>query len=484
MEIVQPPRRLNHAPIFQVLFNWDEDWASVSSSGGVEVAALATSYEVSRFDLELNLSERNGSLHGMLIYATALFDESTMERHVGYLQAFLRAMVADSDQAVAGIDLLSAEERRLQLETWNATAAPYAQERCIHQLFEDQVRKSPEAPAVVHEDRVLSYGELNAEANRLAHHLVGLGVVADARVAICVERSAAMVIGLLAILKAGGAYVPLDPAYPSERLSQIVTDASPSLVLIDRAGREALGEAALAGRTLVDLEPLREGRATVWSFEAVEDPQVEGLTSRQLAYVIYTSGSTGRPKGVMVEHGALVNFHQVDAGDIVSDWINSYASVCNASFSFDVSVMGFLPLTVQHGLKLIGSAGGAKDRRRLIGDSARTGVSTAIRRQPSMLKALIGEGCGGWSIHVTVMWSASGDRRYPRSRCRGCRRSRRALHNLYGPTEATIDVTVEMSDWHDGAIAHRLGVRLRTRGFICWTKGVSPCRWERLGSCT
>ena len=104
--------------------------------------------------------------------------------------------------------------------------------------------------------------------------------------------------------------VPLDPAYPSERLSQIVTDASPSLVLIDRAGREGLGETALAGRTLVDLEPLREGTATVWSFEAAVDPQVGGLTSRHLAYVIYTSGSTGTPKGVMVEHHSLVNFHQ------------------------------------------------------------------------------------------------------------------------------------------------------------------------------
>ena len=379
VEIVQPPRRLNHTPIFQALFNWRNNEVSLPDFAGVQVSVAATAYGVLKFDLELYLSELDGQIVGSLAYATALFDRSTMERHVGYLQALLRAMVADSDQAVAGIDLLScggaqvavgdvecdrcavcagalhppvvrgsgteeprgagggargssaelwgvecggqpaalvlpAEERRLQLETWNATAAPYAQERCIHQLFEEQVRKSPEAPAVVHEDRVLSYGELNAEANRLAHHLVGLGVVADARVAICVERSAAMVIGLLAILKAGGAYVPLDPAYPSERLSQIVTDASPSLVLIDRAGREALGEAALAGRTLVDLEPLREGRATVWSLQVVEDPQVEELTSRHLAYVIYTSGSTGTPKGVMVEHGAVCQSPDVDAG--------------------------------------------------------------------------------------------------------------------------------------------------------------------------
>ena len=222
-------------------------------------------------------------------------------------------MVSDSEQPVAAIELLSEAERRLQLERWNATAAEYPQDRCIHELFEEQVRKSPEARAVVHEDRVLSYSELNAQANRLAHYLIGLGVGPDDRVAICVERSAAMVIGLLAILKAGGAYVPLDPAYPSERLSQIVGDAAPSLLLIDAAGRAALGGAASSGWTLVDLEPLHkgEGSATAWSSQPAENAQVPGLTSRHLAYVIYTSGSTGTPKGVMVEHRVAINFAMV-----------------------------------------------------------------------------------------------------------------------------------------------------------------------------
>ena len=270
------------------------------------------------------------------------------DRICGYMQQALASLVealeTSPETPIGALNVLPAEERRLQLETWNATAAPYAQERCIHQLFEDQVRKSPEAPAVVHEDRVLSYGELNAEANRLAHHLIGLGVVADARVAICVERSAAMVIGLLAVLKAGGAYVPLDPAYPSERLSQIVTDASPSLVLIDRAGRGALGEAALAGRTLVDLEPLREGRSTVRSFEAVEDPQVEGLTSRHLAYVIYTSGSTGTPKGVMVEHQQVANFLSAMASILAIEPSDSWLAV--TSIAFDIAGLElYLPLT-------------------------------------------------------------------------------------------------------------------------------------------
>src|SRR5205085_7098847 len=142
----------------------------------------------------------------------------TIQRQIGYLLTMLKAMVADSSQAVAGIDLVSPEERTL-LDIWNATDADYARHVCVQQLFEEQARRTPEARAVVCEDQFISYEDLNAEANRLAHHLVLLGVKPDDRVAICVERSVAMVIGVLAIIKAGGAYVPIDPAYPSERLA-------------------------------------------------------------------------------------------------------------------------------------------------------------------------------------------------------------------------------------------------------------------------
>ena len=172
-----------------------------------------------------------------------------------------------------------------------------------------------------------------------------------------------MVIGLLAILKAGGAYVPLDPAYPSERLGRIVTDASPSLVLIDRAGREALGEAVSADQRLVDLEPLQEGRATVWSLQAVEDPQVEGLTSRQLAYVIYTSGSTGTPKGVMGLHSPVIN---------LIEWVNSRFKVgpedvvlLTSSLSFDLSVYDIFGLLAAGGSIYVASDDEVTDPQRL-----------------------------------------------------------------------------------------------------------------------
>ncbi|MQU78322.1 amino acid adenylation domain-containing protein, partial [Sinorhizobium medicae] len=200
---------------------------------------------------------------------------------------------------------LPPEERTYLLEDLNRTAAAYPSELCIHQLFEAQVQKAPEAVAVVHEGERLSYGELNGRANRLAHHLIGLGVRPDQPVAICLERSPAMVVGLLAILKAGGAYVPLDPAYPGPRLNQVLADAAPRLLLCDAAGRAALAPEALVDVTMVDLETATPVWAELPAFDP--EPRALGLTARHLAYIIYTSGSTGTPKGVMVEHRGVVN---------------------------------------------------------------------------------------------------------------------------------------------------------------------------------
>ncbi|WP_225709767.1 AMP-binding protein, partial [Bradyrhizobium cenepequi] len=226
---------------------------------------------------------------GTLDYATALFDQATIERQRGYLLALLRAMVADAQQPVGRIELLSSAERTYLLEELNRTAAPYAEQQCIHELFEAQVRKAPDAVAVIDADERLSYGELNARANRLAHHLIARGVRPDQPVAICLERSPAMVVGVLAILKAGGAYLPLDPAYPSQRLRQVLGDAAPRLLLADAAGRAALGDGVDV--TVVDLDTA----TPAWAQLPASDPDVRALGSRHLAYVIYTSGSTGTP---------------------------------------------------------------------------------------------------------------------------------------------------------------------------------------------
>ncbi|MER9852331.1 amino acid adenylation domain-containing protein, partial [Mesorhizobium sp. M0106] len=227
-----------------------------------------------------------------------------VERMTQHLQALLCGVLADAGQPVRELDILPAAERSYLLEELNRTAAAYPSERCIHELFEEQVRQAPEAVAVVCEDERLSYGELNAQANRLAHHLIGLGVRPDQPVAICLERSPAMVVGLLAILKAGGAYLPLDPAYPCARLRQVVGEAAPRLLLCDAAGRAALGTEALADVSVVELDTATPAWAGLPACDP--DPRALGLTSRHLAYVIYTSGSTGTPKGVMVEHRGVV----------------------------------------------------------------------------------------------------------------------------------------------------------------------------------
>ncbi|MEQ1964010.1 amino acid adenylation domain-containing protein [Xenorhabdus khoisanae] len=327
VEITQPPRRLSHTPLFQVVFAWQNHDAGQWALPDLEVSPVGSTYEVARFDLELNLAEVDDRIVGALAYATALFDPATVERHVGYLKTVLAEMSRDASQTVARIDLLDASERTLLLKTWNSLDESCPTHLCIHHLFEAQVARSPEATALVFEEKTLSYGEFNARANRLAHRLIALGVRPDQRVAICVERSPAMVVGLMAILKAGGAYVPLDPENSGERLAFILADTAPVLVLADAAGRQALGD-TLQAHTVLD--PCDDHA------EADANPEVSGLAPSNLAYIIYTSGSTGQPKGVMVEHAQVVRLFDTthaafgfEANDV---WCLFH------SFAFDFSV--------------------------------------------------------------------------------------------------------------------------------------------------
>ena len=337
------------SPLFSVMFNYrynrmptavEGDANSKHPLSGIE---YLRNVERTNYPLTMNIED-----YGQALGLTALVvRQISAERVCGYMQQALESLALALDTAphtpVRELEVLPGEERRLLLEQWNATEAEYPGNLCIHQLFEEQAKRRPEATAVVYEDQILSYGELNRQANRLAHYLIGLGVRPDERVGICAERSLGMVIGLLGILKAGGAYVPLDPGYPSERLGRILMDAALGITLSDGAGRKALGTELLAGLTVVDLDQLgKEGeQAPEWRKQpdSNPDPQVLGLNSHHLAYVIYTSGSTGIPKGVMNEHHALINrllwmqrAYGLDATDVVLQ---------KTSFSFDVSVWEF-----------------------------------------------------------------------------------------------------------------------------------------------
>jgi amino acid adenylation domain-containing protein len=322
---------------------------------------------------------------------------------------------------------------------WNATAVDYPDDLCVHQLFEQQVEHDPNAVAVVHADRSLSYGELNARSNRLAHHLRGSGVGPDVLVAICVERSLEMVVGLLAILKAGGAYVPLDPSYPAERLAFMMRDSAPAVILSHAPARAAL-EAAVAGLaqrpSILDLET----DAHQWAEQPGTnlDPAAAGLMPCHLAYVIYTSGSTGTPKGVMTEHRALVNrlkWMQDAYGLTRRDTV-----LQKTPFSFDVSVWEFFwPLG--SGAKLaIAPPGTHLDPAQLAHVINEQRVTTA-HFVPSMLLKFL-EHSATKRDNTLVRVISSGEA-LSLSLVEKLHETldRTDLHNLYGPTEAAIDVT-------------------------------------------
>ncbi|UAW64946.2 non-ribosomal peptide synthase/polyketide synthase [Mycoavidus sp. HKI] len=424
VEIVQPPRKLDHTPLFQVMFAWQNNEADEWCLPALEVTSAALNHDTVKFDLELGLQEVGDEIVGELCYATALFDRQTIERQVGYLHVMLQAMTADAKRSVATIDILAPAERTLLLETWNETVAPYPENQCIHQLFEAQVERTPQATALVYEDQVLTYTELNMRANCLAHQLIELGVQPDARVAICVERSPAMVLGLLAILKAGGAYVPLDPAYPSERLAHILADAAPSILLADAIGRAVLGEAVLASLTVLDPHRLPQS--------SIANPQVSELTSRHLAYVIYTSGSTGIPKGVMVEHRSLVNLAQAQTtyfGVRPSSRVLQFASL-----SFDASVSEiFMALGCGAGLYLPPDSS-RLDRNELWDYLARYAI-THLTLPPALLQD--GQDLPSLSTSLTLILAGE----TPSTTLLQTLLSQGVIFNAYGPTETTVCAT-------------------------------------------
>ncbi|WP_269436740.1 non-ribosomal peptide synthetase, partial [Ralstonia pseudosolanacearum] len=371
-------------------------------------------------------------LAGSLDYATALFDRATIERYLGYLHRLLKAMVENDSQEVNRIAMLDEGERVRLLESWNETKAPYPQASTIHSLFEAQVRRTPEAIAVEHEGQQVSYAELNARANRVAHALIGLGVGPDARVGLCAERSVELVIGLLGILKAGGGYVPLDPSYPQDRLAYMLEDSAPAAVLTQGPVREQLGKLSVP---LLDL-------ASPLESEAEHDPQVEALKPHHLAYVIYTSGSTGRPKGVMVEHRNTVNFLVWAASAFPP--ASLARTLFSTSLNFDLSVFEcFAPLTTGGCIDIVVNV-------LALGDG--THDVRLINTVPSALSALL-ESSGLDPAVEVVNVAGEALKRELVERLFAQTRAQR-LYNLYGPSETTTYSSWVCMDRQTGFQAH------------------------------
>jgi amino acid adenylation domain-containing protein len=298
VEALQPPRSLSHNPLFQVMlvFNNTPNRGELRMPGlRLEPATLQESN--THFDLTLSLTDRGDMLYGWLTYASDLFDRATAERIAAQFQLVLAGLIADDRRPISRIPLLGPTEREQVLPRFNPPVPTRSTDGLIHLLFEKQVNAHPQAIAVQFEGRSLPYDELNRRANQVAHRLLQLGVRPDDRVALCVERSLEMIIGLLGILKAGAGYVPLDPASPPERLSYILEDSTPRALLTQSVLQKLLPAHGIAMVLLdgedVELQAQPDGNP---------DATKSGLTPNHIAYVIYTSGTTGKPKGVIIEH--------------------------------------------------------------------------------------------------------------------------------------------------------------------------------------
>jgi amino acid adenylation domain-containing protein len=299
VEELQPERTLSHSPLFQVMFILQNTPRSALELSGLTLNPLEVDSGAAKFDLTLSMVEETEGLHGELEYDTDLFDAATIERMAGHFHTVLEGIVADPEQRLSELPLLTAAERHQLLEEWNDTKTDYPRDKCIHHLFEEQVERVPDATALVCEDQLMTYRELNRRANQLAHFLQAQGVGPDAMVGICVERSFKMVIGVLGILKAGGAYVPLDPVYPEKRLAFILQDSEVPISLTHNRVNKCLPE---SHTRILNLDTEREALS-----REREDNPISGAEDDHPAYIIYTSGSTGVPKGVIGLHRGAVN---------------------------------------------------------------------------------------------------------------------------------------------------------------------------------
>ena len=360
-------------------------------------------------------------------------DEDVMAGFASSFLGLLEAMIqATPAMAIASLPILPPGQRERVVGTFNQTRRDYADATRVHRLFETQAAARPQAVALVEGTQVLRYAELNAQANRLAHYLIGRGVRPDDRVGVCLERGIPLVVALLGILKAGGAYVPLDPGYPPDRLGYMLADSAPRYVLTSSAVQAVLPAGAvpllaLDQAGLLDGQPAHD-----------PDPQALGLTPQHLAYVIYTSGSTGRPKGVMNQHDGVVNrllWAQEQFALGPDDRV-----LQKTPFGFDVSVWEFfLPLLAGAQL-VLARPGGHQDPHYLAGLIASAGI-TVLHFVPSMLQVFLDEadtgGCGG--VRQIL---CSGEALPAALQNRLLERLPQvALYNLYGPTEAAVDVT-------------------------------------------
>ncbi|MFO0165964.1 MAG: amino acid adenylation domain-containing protein, partial [Microcystis sp.] len=437
VEALQPERDLSHTPLFQVAFVLQNTPKSEIAMTGLTVTDLPPENTTAKFDLTLAMVSTDDGLKGVWEYNTDLFESSTIERLSGHFLNLLGGIAANPQARISQLPLLTESETNQLLIEWNNTQVDYPEYKCIHQLFEEQVKRTPDAVAVVCSQQQLTYNELNCRANQLAHYLRKLGVKADTLVGISLERSLEMIVGLLGILKAGGAYLPLDPDYPSERLQFAIADAQLSLLLTQEGLIDKLPEHQ-APLILLD-------RFTEEINQNSQDNLTGVVTANNLANLIYTSGSTGKPKGVMVEHRGLFNLAQAQ---IKTFNLQSNSRILQfASLNFDASIWEIIMAIGAGATLYLDTKDALMPGLPLMGRLKDYGI-THITLPPSALAALpledipelqtiivAGEAC---SEELIKQWATG-----------------RNFFNAYGPTETSVCATVEK--WTDETLKVTIG---------------------------
>jgi amino acid adenylation domain-containing protein len=430
VETVVKQRDLSRSPLFQVMFVYQNTPEMPKLELGELDLSMDTSVAASsKFEITLTMHESNEGLEGSLEYCTDLYSESTIERMQSHFVALLKSITTDPKTQIGELEMLSSEEQTQLLETFNQTKKSYPQDQTIVELFEQQVKRSPQATAIIFEDQILSYQELNEKSNQLAHYLKAKGVKPETLVPICLERSVEMMIGILGILKSGGAYVPIDPQYPQDRMAYMLNDCNSAFLLTTE-------KHTIKSQNVIQQINLK----TTW--KQIESYPNSNLKSeaklKNLAYVIYTSGSTGKPKGVMNQHSGLLNrllwaqdYYKLSVEDKVLQ---------KTTFCFDVSVWELLWPLISGSQLIFAKPEGHKDQQYLKQIIEEQKI-TMLHFVPSMLEVFLTDinpsECPSLKKVLT-----SGEALKPsqvklfKEKLPGTE-----LHNLYGPTEAAIDVT-------------------------------------------
>ncbi|NEP12735.1 MAG: amino acid adenylation domain-containing protein, partial [Symploca sp. SIO2C1] len=422
-------------PLFEsilVFENYPVD-ASVqaqAADAGVSLSQLQ-SYDQTNYPLTLSVIVED-TLYIEASYDTSRFSDESMARMLEHWQMVLEGIAANPRQTLGLIPLLTQEERHRLLVEWNDTAVQYPQDQRIHQLFEAQVEETPDAVAVVFEDQQLNYGELNAQANQLAHQLQGLGVGPEVLVGLCVERSFDLVVGLLGILKAGGVYVPLDPTYPRERLSYILNDAAVDILLT---------QSALSDRLPANQAKVVYLDDNTTSFPTLSSPVICLAKPTNLAYIIYTSGSTGQPKGAMVEHLGCINHCYAKIHDLSLK--NTDIIAQTAPIGFDISVWQILTVLFIGGKVEIIKNDTVRDPDQLFKEIQRRKISI-LQVVPSLLRMML-EVCeqSGTPRLPYLRWLVVTGEAFPTNLLDWWfeKYPDIPLINAYGPAECSDDVT-------------------------------------------